>query len=141
MPSRDRGSSLQEPLVLIVEDDASVLLFAEDALEAGGYKLVTAAHGAEALNALNAHIGELTGLVTDIQLGAGPNGWDVARHARQLNADLPVVYMTGDSAAEWSAQGVPNSVLVQKPYAPAQLLTAIATLMTAADTSNATDTH
>jgi CheY-like chemotaxis protein len=132
---------VQEPLVLIVEDDAAVLLFAEDAVGAGGYKVATAAHGAEALKVLEEQIDELSGLITDIHLGAGATGWDVARHARELKADLPVVYMTADSAGEWAAQGVPNSVLVQKPYAPAQLLTAIAALMTAADTSTATDTH
>lgn len=49
--------------------------------------------------------------------------------------DLPIVYTTADSAAEWPVQGVPNSVVVQKPYAGAQLLTAISTLMTTADTN------
>jgi hypothetical protein len=45
--------------------------------------------------------------------------------------------MTGDSAGDWPIEGVPNSVLVQKPYAPAQLVTAISTLMIATDTSQA----
>jgi hypothetical protein len=42
---------------------------------------------------------------------------------------------TSDSAAEWAAKGVPNSVVVQKPYAGAQLLTALSTLVTKADTN------
>ena len=40
--------------------------------------------------------------------------------------------MTGDSAADWSAEGVPNSVMLQKPFAEAQLLTAMGTLLIAA---------
>jgi hypothetical protein len=52
-----------------------------------------------------------------------------------LRADLPVVYTTADSAVDWPVKGVPNSVVVQKPYAGAQLLTAISTLMTTADTN------
>jgi hypothetical protein len=43
---------------------------------------------------------------------------------------MPVVYTSGDSAHQWTANGVPNSVVVQKPYAFAQLLTAVAALLT-----------
>ena len=72
---------------------------------------------------------QLQGLITDIQLGAGPNGWEVARHARTKFANLPVVYVSGDSAADWTAEGVPCSIMLQKPYADAQILTAIASLL------------
>jgi DNA-binding response OmpR family regulator len=69
--------------------------------------------------------------VTDINLGHGPlSGWDVARRGKEVNP-VPVVYMTGDSAAHWAAQGVPNSVLLTKPFAPAQLLTAVSQLLNA----------
>jgi DNA-binding response OmpR family regulator len=71
-------------------------------------------------------------MVTDIRLGEGPNGWDVARHAREVIPTMPVVYMSGDSANEHSAYGVPDSVMLQKPFATAQLVTAISTLMNAA---------
>jgi len=40
------------------------------------------------------------------------------------------VYVTADSAADWPVKGVPNRVVVQKPCAGAQLLTALSTLMT-----------
>jgi hypothetical protein len=50
--------------------------------------------------------------------------------------EMPVVYATADSAHEWPAQGVPKSVVVQKPYASAQLVTAISALLTEADTNN-----
>jgi CheY-like chemotaxis protein len=126
---------VQEPIVLLVEDDPLVLLVAQDALEAGGYKVVAATSAREALTLLDARSGELSGLVTDIRLGAGQTGWEVARHARGLKSDLPIVYTTSDGAGEWPVEGVPNSVLVQKPYAPLQLLTAISALITAADTN------
>jgi len=125
---------MPEPTILLVEDEPLVLLVAQDALEAGGFRVIPTQVGAEALAVIDARIEELAGLVTDVRLPGG-TGWDIARHARELKADLPVVYTTGDSAADWPAQGVPNSVLVQKPYAGAQLLTAISTLLTAADTN------
>jgi CheY-like chemotaxis protein len=125
---------VEEPAILLVEDDPLVLLVAQDALEAGGYSVIVATSGDEAMTAIENRCQDLSGLVTDVKLGAGPTGWDVARRARELKGDLPVVYSTTDSEGDWPAQGVPNSVVVQKPYAPAQLLTAIANLMTTADT-------
>jgi hypothetical protein len=47
---------------------------------------------------------------------------------------MPVVYMSGDSSPEWSSKGVPNSLMVAKPFAPAQIITAVSTLLNAADT-------
>ena len=123
------------PVVLLVEDEPLVLLVAQDALEAGGYTVVPVQLASEALEVLDSRISELSGLVTDIRLPGGPDGWEIARHARELKADIPVVFATADSAADWPVKGVPNSVVVQKPYAGAQLLTALSTLMTTADTN------
>jgi CheY-like chemotaxis protein len=130
-----KDGQVSEPLLLLVEDEPLILLVAQDALEAGGYTVLPFQTASEALSALDSGFAELSGLVTDIRLPGGADGWEIARHARELRADLPVVYTTGDSAVDWPAKGVPNSVIVQKPYAGAQLLTAISTLMTAADTN------
>jgi len=37
--------------------------------------------------------------------------------------------MTGDSADEWASKGVPNSILITKPFAPVQLVTAVSRLL------------
>lgn len=129
---------MEEPLLLLVEDDALVVMVAEDALKLGGYAVRVAAKGVEALDALDAPSAKFAGLVTDIGLGQGPDGWEVARYGREHQPDLPIVYTTAESASEWPTHGVPNSLLVQKPYAPAQLLAAISTLITAADTNRTT---
>lgn len=52
----------------------------------------------------------------------------VAKHARELDPEFPVVYMSGDSAADWASKGVPNSIRLSKPFAPAQLVTAVFSL-------------
>ena len=97
----------------------------------GGYGVAIVTSAAEAVEILDTRSAEFAGLITDVNLGIGSEGWEVARHARAVRPDLPIVYMTGDSAADWAANGVPNSILVQKPYAPAQLVTAVSTLITA----------
>jgi CheY-like chemotaxis protein len=48
-------------------------------------------------------------LVTDINLPGTMDGWEVARHAREIDPEFPIVYMTGASADEYGSQGVPNS--------------------------------
>jgi hypothetical protein len=48
---------------------------------------------------------------------------------RELNPDIAVVYMSADSGADWTAQGVPKSILVAKPFAISQISTALANLL------------
>jgi CheY-like chemotaxis protein len=79
----------------------------------------------------------LPAIITDIQLRTGPNGWEVARLARELISDIPIIYATGDSAHEWSSKGVPKSVVIAKPFSPAQLTAAVSTLLNEADTDRA----
>ncbi len=57
------------------------------------------------------------------------NGWEVARRLREVDPEFPVVYMTGAAADQWASQGVPKSILLQKPFAPAQLVTAVSQLL------------
>src|SRR3954454_3345310 len=100
MPQGYRGSLVQEPVVLVIEDEPLVLLVAQDALEAGGYTVLPVQLASEALDILDKRIAELAGFVTDVRLPGGADGWEIARHAPELKADLPVVYTTGDSAGE-----------------------------------------
>jgi len=116
-------------LLLLVEDEELILVATQDALETGGFEVVTAQNGDDAIKLLDEHGERVAGVITDVRLGGGSSGWEVGRYARRAKADLPIVYTTGDSAAEWSAEGVPKSILVQKPYADAQLLTAISNLL------------
>lgn len=121
---------MSDPILLIVaEDEVLVAQLNQETLEEAGYTILVATDGDAALRLIDENIERLAGLVTDIRLGTGPTGWELARHARTLNDHLAVVYTSGDSGAEWSAEGVPSSVYVQKPYAPAQLVAAISGLL------------
>jgi len=122
---------MQIPIVVfVVEDDALIHEMLEDALTEGGFAVARAAGGAEAIQMLEVPTAGYRALVTDVNLLPGPvTGWDVARRARELKPDMPVVYMTGASAPDWASKGVPNSVLVPKPFAPAQVVTAVSQLI------------
>jgi len=120
--------------VLAVDDDALVLDLLQSALEDGGFQVITALGGDDAMAALEMNRArDICALVTDVNLGPGKSGWEVGQRARELNPGLPVVYISGDSAHDWTARGVPRSVLVQKPFAAAQIVTAVAGLINAQD--------
>jgi DNA-binding response OmpR family regulator len=119
-------------IILVVEDDATLRLSAEDTLLEVGFKVELVASGTKALALLDKPDAAFKALITDVNLGSGPNGWEVARRAREVFPTIPVVYVTGDSAAEWTSQGVPNSILIAKPFIPAQLITAVTQLLNAA---------
>ncbi len=78
-------------------------------------------NGNRAIAELDADAARFKAVVTDIRLGKGPDGWDVGRRARELVSDMSVVYVSGDSTHDWSSKGVPESVVILKPFAPTQL--------------------
>lgn len=126
---------LRGPSILLADDEVLIRDLVEETLQEAGYEVTTAATGAEALAALeNA---AFVGLVTDINFGGPPVGWDVASRAREINPAIAVVYMTGDSAHEWNAHGVPQSTVVSKPFAPSQIAVAVAHLLNTSDGSSA----
>ena len=114
------------PIILVVDDDPLLQQIVEEALRDGGFETVVAASGEKAVELLDTADGKFRALVTDINLGRDRmSGWDVARRARELNAKFPVVYMSGESAEDWSARGVPDSIMLSKPFAPAQMVSAV----------------
>jgi len=119
------------PVILVIEDDDSIQTLVEDALSDGGFEPAIAPSGEEAVTLLKGRTGNYRALVTDISLRGKIDGWEVARQAREIDPEFPVVYISGGSAAEWPSKGVPNSVMVPKPFAPAQLVTAISNLLNA----------
>ena len=119
--------------LLIVEDEILIQQTLEDTLTDAGFSVMIASNGTDAMTQLGDDAQGFRGIITDIRIGDGPNGWDVAQRARELVYDMPIVYMSGDSGHEWTSKGVPNSVMIGKPFAPAQVVTAVATLLNEAD--------
>jgi CheY-like chemotaxis protein len=125
--------------VLVVEDDLAIQTLIEEALAEGGFETAIAASGEEAVTLLKSGARPNYGaLVTDINLRGRMDGWDAARRAREIEPTFPVVYMTGAASEQWASQGVPNSILLNKPFASAQLVTALAQLLNAGDAPIAT---
>ena len=119
----------EQPLILVVEDDQAVQIIVEDALVEGGFEPAIAPSGEEAVKLLRGNRGRYRALVADIALRGRMSGWEVATHARHIDPEFPVLYLTGAHAHQWPLRGVPNSILVTKPFAPPQLVTAVSLLL------------
>jgi DNA-binding response OmpR family regulator len=118
------------PVILVVDDDPLLQRVVEESLGDGGFETVLAASGEKARELLDAANGRYRALVTDINLGRDRvQGWDVARRAREIDAHFPVVYMSGESAEDWASRGVPDSIMLLKPFALAQLVTAVSQVL------------
>jgi DNA-binding response OmpR family regulator len=123
------------PLILVVEDDELLQGLIEETLCEAGFDVAMLASGEEAVSLLTGHKDKYRALVTDIDLRGPLEGWDVAQRAREVDAGFPILYMSGARADDWPSRGVPNSIMLAKPFAPAQLVTAVAQLLNAAPLS------
>jgi DNA-binding response OmpR family regulator len=117
-------------IVLVVEDDPLIHDVLGEALVDGGFRVAQASTGADAFAMLEAPDAAYRALVTDVNLIPGQaTGWEIAKRAREINPDIPVIYMTGNSGHEYASNGVPNSIILGKPFAPAQLIAAVSQLL------------
>jgi len=117
------------PAILVIEDDQEIQTLVEDALSDAGFEPAIAPSGEEAVTLLKGMKSTYRALVTDIQSPGRIDGWEVARQAREIDPEFPIVYMSGAHAGDWASKGVPNSVMLEKPFAPAQLVTAVSNLL------------
>ena len=117
------------PLILVIEDEYPLQGIVEDALAEGGFEADILSSAEEALTLFKSGSKNYKILVTDVTLKGRLSGWDVARQVRAADPAFPVIYMTGAAADQWPSQGVPESILLAKPFAPAQLVTAVAQLL------------
>jgi CheY-like chemotaxis protein len=124
------------PMVLIVEDDFLIQTMVEEALQEAGFETAIAPSAEEAVTLIKGKVMNYRALVTDINLRGRMTGWEVAKQARQIEPEFPIVYMTGAAADDWPSHGVPHSILLMKPFAPAQLVTALSQLLNVGNPSS-----
>jgi len=114
---------------MVVEDEYDLQGIIEEALVEGGFETDLLSSGEEALTLFRGGVKNYKALVTDVGLKGRLSGWEVAAHFREADPGFPIIYMSGAHAEEWASKGVPNSIILTKPFAPAQLVTAISQLL------------
>jgi CheY-like chemotaxis protein len=109
-------------VVLVVEDDATVLRLAVQLLTQLGYQTLEARDGPEALAMLERN-GRINLLFTDVVLPKGMNGTVLAREAQRRRPQLRVLYMSGYTANAIVHHGVLDKGvhLLTKPFRKVEL--------------------
>ncbi|MDR3538365.1 MAG: ATP-binding protein [Acetobacteraceae bacterium] len=117
IPIRTAGKG---EVVLVVEDEPSVLEMAVECLEGMGYATLTAADAQAALAQLR-HADRVDVLFSDIVMPGGMNGVQLAIEAMRLRPNLKVLMTSGYTATS-TRQELPLGVpLLMKPYDSWQL--------------------
>lgn len=117
------------PVLLYVEDEILIQMAFQSVLEEAGFEVFAFSNGNQALAYLATEHPLFDGLITDVNLGNGPDGWDVARSARTLAVDLPVIYVSAASGHDWRSRGVSNSLMLAKPCPPEDAAGAMTSLL------------
>jgi two-component system, cell cycle sensor histidine kinase and response regulator CckA len=99
---------------------------AREFLESGGYTVIEAHDGAEAVKLVEKHRGAINLLVTDMVM-PGMTGQELGGMLRQKRDGLRILYMSGYSehAAADSVQGDESIRLLTKPFSRWALLRAV----------------
>jgi CheY-like chemotaxis protein len=102
--------------VLLVEDEFLISEMVAESLSGQGFSVRAVSNGIDALQHLA--VAPVDILFTDISLPGGIDGTTLARKARELLPDLPVVYASGGLRMFDLPSRVPHSIFVAKPYDP-----------------------
>jgi PAS domain S-box-containing protein len=105
--------------VLVVDDEAMILLNASELIEGLGLQAVTARNGREALERVQENADGFALVILD-QIMPGMDGTTTARLIHQLDPTLPIILSSGFSL-EYSEAGEGITGFLPKPYSLAQL--------------------
>ena len=127
MPARSESVTIEiAPLmetILVVDDEPTVLNLCRRILERGGYSVVTAAGGAEALRRLTSGPAPIDLALLDVMMPV-MNGIELARRIQAEKPEMPVVLMTGFGPQEIArVAGETNPYrVIWKPFKTESLL-------------------
>jgi two-component system, cell cycle sensor histidine kinase and response regulator CckA len=117
--------------VLVVEDIAEIREAMVETLQRAGSETEAAADAKTALTLMTRAPPDL--LFTDIVLGRGLNGYELAHRATEIKPDLKVLYTTGYAfKAQETQSALPGSRMLMKPYRMVQVLQEIEQLLAGA---------
>ncbi len=113
------------PVVLVVDDESLIRLYAVDILSDAGFVTIEAGDGEEALALLARHP-EINVLFTDINMPGPLDGLELARKVHEARSDVQLIITSGrmrPSQAELPDDGA----FVAKPYEAAAITKLIRT--------------
>ncbi len=118
-------------LILVVDDDDSVLEVVGKVLTRQGYRVVSGADGAEAISVFAARSQEVSLLITDSDMPI-VGGKALIGALRRISPDLPVIIMSGAEGRHRDIQGILSVSYLAKPFTASTLLAIVGRTLDAA---------
>lgn len=111
------GKSLRGGLVLVVDDEAMVLMGYRMLFESWGYRVLAARSGEDAMDQLADHPLPPDAIVADYRLTEGRTGVEVVRQVEQrYGGSIPAILITGDTAADRLREAIGSGLpVLHKP--------------------------
>lgn len=112
--------------ILLAEDEQDVREVAREFLESGGYTVIEAVNGADALRLATEHEATIDLLVTDMVM-PGMTGRELAGRLQQQHSGIGAVYMSGysEQTAAETAKADATMRLLTKPFSRGSILRAV----------------
>ncbi|MBU1376255.1 MAG: hypothetical protein KKE02_16625 [Alphaproteobacteria bacterium] len=96
------GETAAKPRILLADDNVLIRDLVQGTLEEAGYDVLALESGPRRWPLWTLTTPSSVWSPTSIS-GGTPVGWDVATRARERHPTIAVVYLTGESAHDWSA--------------------------------------
>jgi signal transduction histidine kinase/CheY-like chemotaxis protein len=141
-PPLAEKQSLGSGMVLIVEDEKTVLEMTALTLRAQGCTVLTAATPLEALKIFEHFSDDIDLLLTDVMLPE-MTGPEMAKLMRGMRPDLSIIFMSGYADGHIKASDFPGEQppFIMKPFNPAQISRMVKDGIKTKSTSSVEDTH
>ncbi len=119
--------------ILLVEDDQTLRIAAQQLLSTVGYRVITAVDGQAGLDAFHAHRSELHLVITDVVMPK-LSGFDMYETIRGESRDVRVLFMSGFPAPNFrkTVGRDPGVAFVTKPWTASEMLAQVRGLLEAA---------
>jgi len=134
LPRGNKDSGLEGPMALapliegkgetifIVEDEQYLLEQLDELLRELGYKTIVAPSGRDAIAMIEDGVRPDL-ILTDVVMPGGVGGFELARLARLIIPDIPIIYMSGYTGFTDEEMGEVVAPLLPKPSSPAMTST------------------
>ncbi len=121
-------SAACEARILLVEDDSTLSMIVSETLQRNGFVVMTAGDGEDGLKKFTRHGADL--IIADVMMPR-MDGFEMGRHIRQINRNVPLLFLTAKSEIDDIVEGfeLGGNDYLKKPFKMLELIVRIKALL------------
>jgi urea transport system substrate-binding protein len=125
----EKTEGISKPLILVADDDPEMVSIIDEALSYRGYRVVTAKHGKEALERVDAECPQL--ILLDMKMPV-MDGWAFSKALRERHGrSIPIVVITAMEDSQLRADELGAEGELGKPFNMQQLYEVVEDMLAA----------